>query len=283
MNCLDIIECAGSIATAISLIFIIKQTYNNKKSIDLLASQTELLRKEYQYNSEWQEKNKAIEMSRYYKDNIIPQVSYIDTILKKTGVLQLLERISPKDMKSFTFDELVSLAGEEIKENVIKRLNNPKNINIFLEERLRLQQLAKRNLLHNINPDLINNWVNVEKNGGETENVSREQHAKDGEILLSALIFEYRDIVLNTMNSLEYFSMNFITRIADEETVYLSLHQTYLKIMRRLYYNIASFNNKPKDKFFTSAIQLYQIWSTRDAEMSEKADGISSAPKPVKK
>ena len=74
------------------------------------------------------------------------------------------------------------------------------------------------------------------------------------------------NIVMETLNNLEFFSMNFNYNIADESVVYQSLHKTFLEVVYLLYYNIAV-NNEPGDKkLFTNIIELYNLWQKKSEE-----------------
>ena len=57
--------------------------------------------------------------------------------------------------------------------------------------------------------------------------------------------------------------MYFNSGVADEETVYQSLHQSFLAMVKILYFSIASKNESGKDKYFTNIIELYNNWADR--------------------
>jgi hypothetical protein len=81
------------------------------------------------------------------------------------------------------------------------------------------------------------------------------------------------------LNNLEYFSMYFNTNVADSDTVYQSLHQTYLGLVTWLYLDISTRNREPKDHYFTNVILLFNAWNKEyntqaKAEESVIADHI---------
>lgn len=67
-------------------------------------------------------------------------------------------------------------------------------------------------------------------------------------------------IVMEIMNDLEYFAMNFTHGLADETAVYSSLHQIYIEVMQLLYYQISQMNDSLGEKYYTNAIELYKTW-----------------------
>ena len=63
--------------------------------------------------------------------------------------------------------------------------------------------------------------------------------------------------------------MYFNTGIADEDTVYQSLHQSFLSIIKVLYVDIATRNQTGKDKYYTNIIKLYNNWAEKYYESSK--------------
>ena len=108
--CATFWEAVGSIATAITLAF--------------LVSQNKIARKTYEYTSEWQEKNKAAELALYYKDNILPKISYIDDVLENVGVNDLMKRVRHADIDCFTNMELKQLTNDDIVAQIVNKLRN---------------------------------------------------------------------------------------------------------------------------------------------------------------
>lgn len=76
-------------------------------------------------------------------------------------------------------------------------------------------------------------------------------------------------VVNDLLNEMEYFSMNFTHKVADESVVYQSLHQTYMQAVEFLYYNISK-NNRPDGRqFYTNVVELYKIWYKKDKKMRD--------------
>lgn len=271
----SIIVCVGSIATAVSLVFLIKQTST--------------LQKTYEYTTDWQCKEKAVELARYYKDCILSNVSYINTVLKGTDALSLLDKIRNGDINMFTRDELTSLVGSQINERIEEKIKNPHNLKAFILVRNHHKEDTHKP--YNANDIMIDRWIqSMRKNSSancsaDINNVSNSEDndSMSTEQLIDALYLEFQDIISDTLNNLEYFAMNFITGVADESVVFQSLHQTYLGIVRALYANISFQNANPKDKFYTNIIELYRIWAERDEENSRLANSLISPSSAVRK
>ena len=137
--------------------------------------------------------------------------------------------------------------------------------------------------MHDINPLLIEKWIAAE--GKKKDKDGKEIKIQDEEkaALLDALWREFFDIVSNALNDLEFFSMNFISGVADDSIVFPLLHQTYLTLVQLLYYYIAIQNKNEKDKFYTNVIELFEKWRTIDKENEKKISNAISRPLPIKK
>lgn len=66
-------QIVGSIATAGALIFTMWQNRYIKE-------QTAAAIKSYEYNCGWQEKEKATELAKFYADQMMPKIGYINVV-----------------------------------------------------------------------------------------------------------------------------------------------------------------------------------------------------------
>lgn len=80
----------------------------------------------------------------------------------------------------------------------------------------------------------------------------------------------YSEVVQKLLNNLEFFAMHFEHETADETAVYQSLHQTYIIIVRKLYYNISTYNKELDTHYFTNTIGLYKRWNKRKKDKEEE-------------
>lgn len=76
-------------------------------------------------------------------------------------------------------------------------------------------------------------------------------------------------IVNKLLNNMEYFSMNFTHKVADESVVFQSLHQTYLEAVQLLYYDISRNNRADGMQFYTNIVELYKIWYNKNKRNCE--------------
>lgn len=93
---------------------------------------------------------------------------------------------------------------------------------------------------------------------------------KDLKDVLNKSIYLYLKDQENLLNKIEYFSMCFVSKVADENVAYQSLHQTFIKTIEYLYPNIAMINRDPKSKYYTNTIELYNLWKNRYLEYEKK-------------
>ena len=154
---------------------------------------------------------KAIDLSEYYKDNILAYMAPLRYIFDNSGISEILSNIKVTQIEHFDEKELQGF----------------------------------------LNEDLIKIYQNKKKNTDLTP--------IDSEVLSTFL----GKLITRVLNNMEYFSLHFTHNVADESVVYKSLHQTYIKLVQMLYYNIANANPLSPIKFYTNTIELYELWNTR--------------------
>lgn len=249
----------SSIATALSMIFV--------------AHQSRLMKKSFRYNCEWQEKAKAVELACTYKDKILPNTSYLSTFMRITGVETLLGNLNQHNISSFTKDELLRLTNSGILDMVKSVKRNTDNLPAPLALRERCSSRV----------DIIARNQTNELYSSLSSFLSSPPDKEQMDKALFILWSEFNEIQIETLNSLEFFAMNFTSEVADETMVFQSLHQTYLNIVQLLYYQIAIRNTNVKDKYYTNIIALYHTWSARDLENENKANEAVFHPSSVSK
>lgn len=192
---------------------------------------------------EIQQVQRAIDLSEYYKDNILTYYPAIRYIFKQTGILDIIETLRINDLHDFDIIELNRLFSPKQVED-LKNIQSSENFN---------RTVMESNLIYKLN----NNIKQMEVlNNSEEKNV-----------VLVAYISSLMDELLNNM---EFFSLHFAHKTADESVVYQSLHQTYLEIVRIMYYEIANKNTTPTEKYYTNIIWLFDNWRTQKNKKSEE-------------
>lgn len=83
---------------------------------------------------------------------------------------------------------------------------------------------------------------------------------------------EHNILFTLTLNKIEGKSMYFCTEIADEEIVYPSIHQVFLKLIKISSIRISVINKTTYDEYFKYTIELYRLWNKRQIEYNETAD-----------
>lgn len=86
---------------------------------------------------------------------------------------------------------------------------------------------------------LVNRKIKVEKNSEE---------------------LPIHSIIGRTLNRIEYFCIYFNSGIAEDMTVYQSLHQTFFEVIKYTYVYIATQNVSESDKYYTNIIETYIRW-----------------------
>ena len=116
------------------------------------------------------------------------------------------------------------------------------------------------------------------------ENTCIENHTKDNDELCPGVIVKasqldfyknfmvhlWRSTITNLFNKLESISMEFNTEL-DDDVVYHSLHQLYIKTIKTLYPQICNLNNgNVADKYYSNIIELYVKWSNKNSQENDE-------------
>lgn len=204
---------------------------------------------------------RAIDLSEYYKNNILNPFLAIQHVYAKADIIDIIRSVKQSEIQNFDTVEIDRLFT---KEN-IKKLRNKQNSDEFIVAVLEANQIYGLNLCMQTR---------------ETECV-KEDGSKEikVEVNKSSLVGSFMNaVVTNTLNNIEFFAMHFTHKTADDTVVYQSLHQTYLEIVHTLYYNIAKNNEPLKSKYYTNLIDLYLLWRE---ENEEQIDTMANASRSV--
>ena len=186
---------------------------------------------------------KAIDLSEYYKDNILAYIAAMEYIFDNSGISEIFSKIDKSNIEHFDQKELFIYIKDEDRDKLKKIQNTVK----FSEV------IANANAIYNLglNDELIKLCRKHDCTKFEQKQIST---------FLGKLITKI-------LNNMEYFSMHFTHNVADETVVYKSLHQTYIKLVKMLYYKNPL---STTTKYFTNIIELYKIWNDRAINDEEK-------------
>lgn len=275
-----IISICALITTICSAIFVAYQAY--------------LYNKDYKTRNSDSEIEKAIQLSRYYKEEILSNMGYLVSVFRAAGVEEIIKKIDYNKFKKFNNQELNKLLTKKEIMSIEEKINNI-NVDILINLRSLLRGTTNDEIVESNILSITNHVLKTmeESAAGKIEEESNsfstsKTKAKIVYKIKSELYRrELKDVIYNTLNNMEYFSMHFNYKVADEEVIYQSLHQSYLSLVKMLYFYIASQNELPKDKYFTNVIKLYNSWVKRYKlkceEEDESEDEIIHNGKPKKK
>lgn len=277
-----ILECGSYIATISGIIFLIIQVNSAKKSYDLS-------KEDYIKRNSKDDKEKAVDLAKYYVDNITSNILYLKRVYSESPIYSYIERLDIRRFKDFDVYEVENFFSvseiEKIKKSLekfdLKTLIKASNLKcdnglkehlngittIRIHDNLKVKnpkkQLHSNNKIVNIDKKKDITQSNIDKNDEEKKN---SRINKMNEILNSYAYYnnkytiEFSNVVYGTLNNLEYFCMYFNIGIADDLVVYQSIHQSFFDIIKILYFDIALENNEGKDKYYTNIIKLYSKW-----------------------
>lgn len=198
---------------------------------------------------------RAIELSGYFKDNVICYMNILKHMYDSTGISSILNKIPDEKIKYFDQFEL----EQNISKNDLDKLGKIIYNKDFLD-----------NLV--IASEITGYWpeckqVILKEENGET--------VKKIKVQAKSLQYKFTTMVQDILNNLEYFAMAFTHKTADESVIYQSIHATYMSAVKLLYYDISINNPKGESRLFTNVIELYNLWKDRTNKQNESAISVT--------
>lgn len=198
---------------------------------------------------EIQQVQRAIDLSEYYKNNILNYYPALKYIFDETGISKIVGNLRIDQLNDFDIQELKTLFSSE----QIKKLKEIQNSEEFAKT------VINANVIYGLKSS-----IDIKLN---SENA-----------MLTAYI---SNIVNELLNNMEFFALHFSHKTADESVIYQSLHQTFLEIVQYNYYEIAERNIDSTSKYYTNVIWLFNIWRNRKLQQnnirSQKSQLVQSA------
>lgn len=193
---------------------------------------------------------KAIELSNYYKDNILDRYSFVKGVFVLCGITEMLEKKRGNcELKEFDVLELEEIYTKEEIERFEKLPQNEMFINAIIQV----------SYSYNIEVKGYTKSFKVTDDDGEEV---MEISANPKEVYN----YFFKNFISETLNNAEYFAMSFTHNTADESVIYQSICPTFLEMCFVMYYYIAR-NSDPKEfKLYTNIADLYCMWRKRQQE-----------------
>lgn len=211
---------------------------------------------------EIQQVQRAIDLSEYYKDNILRYSPAIEYIFNETGILKIMNTLRLEQLNDFDKSELNHLFTPE-------QINNLKEIQDSTDF---IQAIVEANAIYNLHME-----IQIEKTDLVRE--TRTMHFISVN-KSSAIVAFLSNLIDNVLNNMEFFALHFSHKTADESVVYQSLHQSYFKLIRLMYYYIASCNEDTSDKFYTNTIKLFVDWrNEKDHQKENRSQTLKDIPR----
>lgn len=204
---------------------------------------------------------RAIDLSEYYKDNILRYYPAIYYIFSHTGITDILDTIKPEQMKEFDSQELNHIFTPA----QINRLKELQKTDEFVKS------VIEANDIYNLHLKIHGSKREIEREGSIEITIAIDK--------FSVAIAFTSNLINDVLNNMEFFALHFKHHTADESVIYQSLHQSYFEIILYMYYYIAKNNTDPTNKFYTNVIWLFNKWrETKNKQNSERCEKSRSIP-----
>ncbi|WP_085829061.1 DUF4760 domain-containing protein [Clostridium massiliodielmoense] len=243
--------------------------------------QAKMLKTDYKIKNQRAEIEKAIELSKFYHENILrDKADYIYKVFNYIGIEDHIKHLKYTDLKKFNKKELYQVLGKKTLEDIHSKLKKV-DAKILSKCGYKFYMYSMDEYLNSIR--VINGISEI--NRGEKEAIATLDencnisyiHRHQYDYYDHKYKNEFNIVVCEILNQLEYFAMNFNSNIADERTVYQSLHQTFLGLVKLLYFRISEVNNSGKDKYYTNIIDLFNKWADRYNKQQQQEARLEQA------
>ena len=229
--------------------------------------------------------NSAISIAREFQDIINNEMGLVLSVLGKNEYGKKISLINDDELSLFTIDEFNKLCKKytdlaevsDYTDNPEAYLNDIANA-YCIYKKVSNEESVKISNCINCDWKLTENEEYILK---EKDTSSKETCAelfavskKNNDMIYYStfLINEYNSSITTLLNKLEYLTMSLNANLADEEILYNSLHQLFLKTVKLLYPVICKCNgNSYADKYYTHIIETYNRWANR-YEKEQKAE-----------
>ena len=217
----------------------------------------------------------SIELAREFQVLIDNEITFMHSVLdyKDSSYSKAISQIGDLEMDLFTEQELNELCAkhEELKYCVDFHLRPELHLNEIANAYHSSKKLPLSEI-NNITMCISSGWELSDEEKAYIKSDKREEK-KAMALMAKAsimnyyknyLISEFGETRVNLLNKFEYLTMSLNTDLADEDIVYVSLHQLFLKTVKLLYPAICNCNNKyTADKYYSHTIETYNRWSLR--------------------
>lgn len=195
---------------------------------------------------------RAVDIAKYYKDNVLKYSRYMKDTMSDVGTLDIIENIKMSQIEHFDVHEMEHVFDKE----------QLKHIRYIRDEYGIDKEVDRKSV----------SYRPLEKSSAEDDETcatSTESKQEIGE--------RYVRLMFRILNNLEIFAMYFVHETADESVVYQPLHMSYLEIVRMLYYDIAYANRNGARKYYINTIMLFNSWNKKSEEKKNaEISGIRS-------
>lgn len=202
------------------------------------------------YEIKFKRKIQAVELSQFYASKIVREVGFVTNVLKSY-------------LTTDEYQSLVSQVPTNFNVETYKKLNIKAKIdNIFERNETPIDPAHIKPVL--FLSDIFRN-ENYDFKDIKEEELPKEYHRR------------FRGTILSILNSLEWFAMEINEGLADEDTLFVPLHKSYLEIIEEVYPIICKSNIHIHEEMYTNVLKLYRLWKQKKDENENRLNNEYSA------
>ena len=247
--------------SAIYLLFSVDGLLVSAIGLILVYLQLKKMNQQLNFDMSVVKRQKAMEMALEFSKLIEKELGYVSQIMSSDKEFQ--DIISNKnDHEYINFDQAEESKIYGYSHKDVEKIMNPESYSLEVLYKIYFAFYIKENekaVYYRISANKFDLNATIEADKNIELNVM-DFHNR--------VLRTFDDTTLFLLNKLEWWSMNFIQKLADEDIVYQSLHQMYLKTCELLYFKIVRYNEgDTTEKYFTNVIALYVMWKERKLQL----------------
>lgn len=212
---------------------------------------------EFRHTKERRSHEEALKLIHVYQQKLLPKMFIVFNVYRDTNLLE--KYIDPlknnQSSKTLGFDN--SEAKKIFHDNIYSELEHDLS---NIDPKIVLQYFSEYDAptigkTSSFRRDYAGNLELLSSSDSSDETVRKS--------ITTETRRDFVNLIFELQNELEWFCMNFCTKVADENVAYQSLHQTFLSCVMHLYLTLTKNNNDFANKYYSHISEMYNLWNER--------------------
>lgn len=227
MTAIEIIAIGGSLATTIGLF--------------VASWQLVVAAKQRKDSARRSAVKEAVVIARMFQERLVHEMAFVVNVYKELGLHELISIVPTDQSLKFTQEEAKERFGAD-----------------SIEKHHDMVHKVSQSILDNVAMKSVAFKIETRSLAHSSEDEARFQT----EMVERNKVADFYNSLTELANTLEWVGMLINSGAADEEVIYQSLHQVFLRYVHLNYFGFARFNCEASacDHYYINVIELYNNW-----------------------